>query len=306
MMSSSLQDEILKLKEEKNAIILAHNYQPKEIQEIADFLGDSLELCIKASEIDDKDLVIFCGVDFMAETAFILNPDKKIVIPDINAECPMAHMLPEEELLKAKEEHPDAGVILYVNSIAEAKQHADTLCTSANAVKVTESLPHEKILFGPDNNLGKHVAKQIEKEIIPVPKGGHCYVHKLFHIEDVELKREEYPNAEIICHPECNLDVQEASDKVMSTGGMLRYIAESDKEEFVIGTEIDMITRINAEVPGKKLYPLLEGAICETMKLHTLEKVKESLINEEPQVTLPEDVASKSLKAVQHMLEASK
>ena len=305
-MSSALHEEIKQLKREKNAIILAHNYQPKEIQDIADFLGDSLELCIKASEIDDKDLVVFCGVDFMAETAYILNPDKKIVIPDLNAECPMAHMLPEEELLKAKEEHPDAGVILYVNSIAEAKQHADTLCTSANAVKVTESIPHEKILFGPDNNLGSHVQKKIDKEIIPTPKGGHCYVHKLFHVEDIELKREEYPNAIIICHPECNIDVQEACDEVLSTGGMLRYIAESDAEEFVIGTEIDMITRINSEVPGKKLYPLLEGAICETMKLHTLEKVRDALKTESPEIIVPDDVASKSLKAVQHMLDASK
>ena len=144
-----------------------------------------MELCIKASEIEDKDLVIFCGVDFMAETAHILNPDKKIVIPDLEAECPMAHMLPEEELLKAKEEHPDAGVILYVNSIAEAKQHADTLCTSANAVKVAESLEQDKILFGPDKNLGTHVAAKLDKEIIPVPKDGHCYVHRLFHVEDV-------------------------------------------------------------------------------------------------------------------------
>ena len=305
-MSSALHEEIKQLKREKNAIILAHNYQPKEIQDIADFLGDSLELCIKASEIDDKDLVVFCGVDFMAETAYILNPDKKIVIPDLNAECPMAHMLPEEELLKAKEEHPDAGVILYVNSIAEAKQHADTLCTSANAVKVTESIPHEKILFGPDNNLGSHVQKKIDKEIIPTPKGGHCYVHKLFHVEDIELKREEYPNAIIICHPECNIDVQEACDEVLSTGGMLRYIAESDAEEFVIGTEIDMITRLNSAIPGKKLYPMLEGAICETMKLHTLEKVRDALKNEEPVITLPDEVADKSLKAVKHMLEASK
>lgn len=303
---SSIQDEIKELKEEKNAIILAHNYQPKEIQEIADFLGDSLELCIKASEIEDKDLVVFCGVDFMAETAHILNPDKKIVIPDLNAECPMAHMLPEEELLKAKEEHPDAGVILYVNSIAEAKQHADTLCTSANAVKITESLPHDKILFGPDNNLGVHVSERTDKEIIPTPKGGHCYVHKLFHIEDVELKREEYPNAIIICHPECNIEVQQACDEVLSTGGMIRFIKESDAEEFVIGTEIDMITRLNSEIPGKKLYPMLEGAICETMKLHTLEKVRDALKNEEPAITLPKDVADKSLKAVQHMLEASK
>lgn len=305
-MSNTIQEEILKLKEEKNAIILAHNYQPKEVQEIADFLGDSLELCIKASEIDDKDLVVFCGVDFMAETAYILNPDKKIVIPDLEAECPMAHMLPEEELLKAKEEHPDAGVILYVNSIAEAKQHADTLCTSANAVKVTESLKQDKILFGPDNNLANHVQKRIDKEIIPTPKGGHCYVHKLFHIEDVELKREQYPNAIIICHPECNEDVQEACDEVLSTGGMLRFIAGSDHEEFVIGTEIDMITRLNAEIPGKKLYPLLEGAICETMKLHTLEKVRDALKNESPEVKVPDEVANKSLKAVQHMLDASK
>lgn len=305
-MSNTLQNEIKQLKEEKNAIILAHNYQPKEIQDIADFLGDSLELCIKASEIDDKDLVVFCGVDFMAETAYILNPDKKIVIPDLNAECPMAHMLPEEELLKSKEEHPDAGVILYVNSIAEAKQHADTLCTSANAVKVTESLPHDKIIFGPDNNLATHVAEKVDKEIIPAPKGGHCYVHKLIHIEDVELKREQYPNAIIICHPECNIDVQEACDEVLSTGGMLKFISESDSEEFVIGTEIDMITRINSEIPGKKLYPLLEGAICETMKLHTLEKVRDALKNESPEVKVPEEVASKSLKAVKHMLDASK
>ena len=303
---STIQEEIKELKDEKNAIILAHNYQPKEIQEIADFLGDSLELCIKASEIEDKDLVVFCGVDFMAETAHILNPDKKIVIPDLEAECPMAHMLPEEELLKAKEEHPDAGVILYVNSIAEAKQHADTLCTSANAVKVTESLPHDEILFGPDKNLGTHVQERVDKKIIPTPKDGHCYVHRLFHIEDVELKREEYPNAVIICHPECNKEVQDACDEVLSTGGMLRFIAESDAEEFVIGTEIDMITRINSEIPGKKLYPLLEGAICKTMKLHTLEKVRDALKNEAPEVTLPKEVAQKSLKAVNHMLEASK
>ncbi len=305
-MSSTLHEEIKQLKEEKNAIILAHNYQPKEIQDIADFLGDSLELCIKASEIDDKDLVVFCGVDFMAETAYILNPDKKIVIPDLGAECPMAHMLPEEELLKAKEEHPDAGVILYVNSIAEAKQHADTLCTSANAVKVTESLPHDKILFGPDKNLGTHVSKKVDKKIIPTPKDGHCYVHRLFHVEDVELKRKEHPNAIIICHPECNIKVQEACDEVLSTGGMLKFIAESDAEEFVIGTEIDMITRINSEIPGKKLYPLLEGAICETMKLHTLEKVRDALKTESPEVVVPDEVASKSLKAVKHMLDASK
>ncbi len=305
-MSSSLQEDIKKLKNEKNAIILAHNYQPKEIQEIADFLGDSLELCIKATEIKDKDLVIFCGVDFMAETAYILNPDKKIVIPDIEAECPMANMLPEEELLKSIEENPDSKVVLYINSVAKSKQHADTLCTSANAVKVVNSLDSDKILFGPDSNLAKHVSEKINnKEIKPTPKDGHCYVHRLFSVEDIQLKRKEHPHAEIICHPECNIDVQEMSDQVLSTGGMLKYIAESDNDEFVIGTEIDMITRINREIPGKKIYPLLEGAICKTMKLHTLEKVKKALESEEPQIKLPKHICEKSLKAVKNMLDVS-
>lgn len=306
MTINEIQKEIEQLKEEKNAIILSHNYQPKEIQEIADFLGDSLELCIKASEIEDKDLVIFCGVDFMAETAYILNPDKKIVIPDLNADCKMANMLHEDELLEAMEKHPDAAVVLYVNSIAEAKQHADTLCTSANAVKVVDSLDSDKILFGPDNNLANHVAEKLDKEIIPVPAGGHCYVHDNITVEDVENKRKEYPNAEIICHPECKIEVQHACDVVLSTGGMLKHIAESDKDEFILGTEVDMITRLNKEVPGKKIYPLVEDAICETMKFHTLEKVKEALETEQPEVKLPETVREKSLKAVEHMLNASK
>ncbi|MDO5848955.1 MAG: quinolinate synthase NadA [Methanobrevibacter sp.] len=306
MTINSIQKEIEQLKKEKNAIILAHNYQPKEIQEIADFLGDSLELCIKASEIEDKDLVIFCGVDFMAETAYILNPDKKIVIPDLEAECPMANMLPEKELLEAIDKHPDAAVVLYVNSIAEAKQHADTLCTSANAVKVVGSLDNDKILFGPDTNLGRHVGEKLNKEIIPVPAGGHCYVHNELTVDDVELKRKEYPNAEIICHPECKIEVQHACDAVLSTGGMLKYIAESDNDEFVLGTEVDMITRINAEIPEKKIYPLVDSAICETMKLHSLEKVKQALEDEQPEIKLPETVREKSLKAVEHMLNASK
>ncbi len=305
MTINSIQKEIEELKKEKNAIILAHNYQPKEIQEIADFIGDSLELCIKASKIKDKDLVIFCGVDFMAETAFILNPDKKIVIPELEAECPMANMLVEKELLKAIDENPDAGVVLYVNSTADAKQHADTLCTSANAVKVVNSLKQDKILFGPDKNLGCHVGEKINKEIIPIPADGHCYVHDSITVEDVENKRKEHPDAEIICHPECRLEVQHACDEVLSTGGMLTHIANSDKEEFILGTEIDMITRLNNEVPDKKIYPLVEDAICETMKLHSLEKVKKALIEEQPQIKLPEDVCEKSLKAVEYMLNVS-
>ncbi|KZX15305.1 quinolinate synthase A [Methanobrevibacter cuticularis] len=305
-MLTDLQKEILKLKDEKNAIILAHNYQPKEIQEIADFLGDSLELCIKATEITDKDLVVFCGVDFMAETAFILNPKKKIVIPDKEAECPMAHMLTPEQIKEAKKRHPDAAVVLYVNSLASAKAEADILCTSSNALKVVESLKEDKILFGPDNNLARFVANQTDKEIIPIPEGGHCYVHKMFHEGDIIFKKEEHPDAEIIVHPECNEEVQKLADYVLSTGGMINQVKNSKSKEFIIGTEIDLITRINREIPEKKSYPLLNDAICKTMKLHTLEKVKNSLETEEYRIFVDEEIAKKSLSAVKKMIEVSK
>ncbi|MCL2156614.1 MAG: quinolinate synthase NadA [Methanobrevibacter sp.] len=305
-MLNKLQEEIISLKKEKNAIILAHNYQPNEIQEIADFLGDSLELCIKATEIKGKDLVVFCGVDFMAETANILNPQKKIVVPDKKAECPMAHMLDAEEILEAKKKYPNAAVVLYVNSLATAKAEADILCTSANALKVVESLKEDQILFGPDNNLANFVAKQTEKEIIPIPDGGHCYVHKMFHTGDVVFKKERYPNADLIVHPECNMEVQDLADYVLSTGGMINKVKNSDSDEFIIGTELDLITRINREIPEKKCYPLLDDAICKTMKLHTLDKVKNSLENEKYEIVVDDEIAKKSLNAVERMIEVSK
>ncbi|MDL2246412.1 quinolinate synthase NadA [Methanobrevibacter sp. OttesenSCG-928-K11] len=305
-MSKNLKNEIETLKNEKNAIILAHNYQPKEVQEISDFVGDSLELCIKASELEDKDIIVFCGVDFMGETAYILNPNKKIIIPDLEADCPMAHMLTGEQVRNAKKEHPNAAVCLYVNSLADAKQDATTLCTSSNALKVIESLDEDEILFGPDNNLGNYVRAKTSKKIIPIADEGYCYVHKKFTPEDVKLKRKENPDIEIICHPECDMSVQNECDYVLSTGGMLNHIANSEKEEFILATEVDMISRIELEIPGKKAYPLREDAVCDSMKLHTLEKIRDSLKNESPEITLPEDVAKKSLKAVQHMLNASK
>ena len=305
-MTNELQNEIIQLKEEKNAIILAHNYQPKEIQEIADFLGDSLELCIKAKEVEDKEIIVFCGVDFMAETAYMLNPDKKVLIPDIEAECPMAHMLTGKQVKEAKERYPDAAVCLYVNSLGEAKAQADILCTSGNVKKVVESIEQDTILFGPDNNLGEFVQPFTDKKIIPIPGDGHCYVHKLFHKEDIEDARKKYPNAEIIIHPESNKDVQDMADYVLSTGGMLSHVRDSPKDEFVIGTEVDLITRLKSEFPEKTYYPLLEGAICGTMKLHTLEKVRDCLINEEPRIVVPEEIAEKSISAIEKMLEASK
>jgi len=299
------QKEILKLKEEKNAIILAHNYQTAEIQEIADFMGDSLELCIKASQIDDADLVVFCGVDFMAETAAILNPSKKILIPENHAECPMAHMLPREELLKYKKRYPDAAVVLYVNTMAEAKAEADILCTSANALQVVESLDDDQILFGPDMNLAWFVQEQTDKEIIPIPENGHCYVHKMFKTADITFSREKYPDAEVLVHPECDGKVQQMADHVLSTGGMIRHVAASSKKTFLIGTEVDMVTRLRRENPDKMFYPLLDDAICENMKLHTLEKVKKSLLKERYQVTVPQEIADKAKNAVERMLEVS-
>ncbi len=304
-MFNQLQKEIIKLKKEKNAIILAHNYQTADIQEIADFIGDSLELCVKAAEIKESDLVVFCGVDFMAETAAILNPDKKIVIPDREAECPMAHMLPAEYLKQAKEKYPQAAVVLYVNTLAEAKAEADILCTSSNAVAVVKSLKENLILFGPDMNLAWYVSQQVDKEIIPIPEGGHCYVHKMFHEGDLYILREKYPDAEVLVHPECDPEVQKAADQVLSTGGMIRYVANSPRETFIIGTEVDMTTRLRRENPDKNIIPLLSEAICENMKLHTLEKVKNSLINEEFVVKVDAEIARRARKAVEKMLEVS-
>lgn len=304
-MLNELQKEIIQLKKDKNAIILAHNYQIGDIQEIADFVGDSLGLCIKATEITDSDLVVFCGVDFMAETAYILNPYKKIVLPDREAECPMAHMLPADEIKRAKKKYPDAAVVLYVNTLAEAKAEADILCTSSNAVTVVESLSEDQILFGPDMNLASYVSRQVDKEIIPIPEGGHCYVHKMFHTGDIAFAKEKYPDAVLLVHPECDQEVQDVADEILSTGGMMQYVAQSDKQTFIIGTEIDMITGLKRENPDKTIIPLLSEAICDNMKLHTLEKVKNALLNEEYLVTVDKEIADKARNAVERMLKVS-
>ena len=305
-MLNELQKEIMTLKKDKNAIILAHNYQTGDIQEIADFIGDSLELCIMASKIKEADLVVFCGVDFMAETAAILNPNKRIVLPDKEAECPMAHMLTANELKAYKKRYPDAAVVLYVNTLAEAKAEADILCTSANAVKIVESLENDRILFGPDMNLSWFVSHQIkDKEIIPAPESGHCYVHKMFNLGDLYFLREKYPDADILVHPECDPEVQEYADYILSTGGMIKHVAESTKNTFIIGTEVDLVTRLRRENPDKNIIPALKDAICENMKLHTLEKVKNSLINQEFVVKVPLKIAERAKIAIDRMLEIS-
>ena len=305
-MTDEIIKEIKKLKEEKNAIILAHNYQPKEIQEIADFVGDSLELCIKASDVDDSDMIIFCGVNFMAETAAILNPDKKVLLPDNSAYCQKADMISLDELIQAKKEHPNSEVVLYVNSRAETKSEADIICTSANAGKVVSSLESNDFIFAPDHNLGIYAGKQSGKNPIIVPEDGHCYVHTMFKPEDIENARKEYPDAKIVVHPECNDDVRELADYVESTGGMVRLAKDPSIKQLVVGTEIDLCTRLARENPGKEFIPLRRDAFCLTMKIITLEKVRDALKEEKYEVVVDDDIADKARVGIQKMLDLSK
>lgn len=304
-MLNSVQKDINQLKREKNAILLCHNYQPKEVQDIADFIGDSLELCIKATQIKDKEIIVFCGVDFMAETAYILNTDKKILIPDTDAECPMANMLPANIVKEAKKKYPEAAVVLYVNTLAEAKAEADVVCTSSNALKIVQSLEEDTILFGPDKNLARYVSQHTDKTIIPIPDDGYCYVHNNLDPERLLVLKDKYPEAEVLVHPEANKRVQELADEIVSTGGMITHVKESDNNQFLIVTELDMCTRLNKEYPYKESIPAYDDAICETMKFHSLEKIKKCLITEENLVTVPEELIEDSLKAVTRMIELS-
>lgn len=304
-MTNEIIREIEELKKEKNAIILAHNYQPKEIQEIADFVGDSLELCIKANNVDEADIIVFCGVNFMAETASIISPDKKVLLPDNRANCQMADMVSLDELKKAKAEHPDYEVVLYVNSRAETKSEADIVCTSANAGKIVSSLKSDNFIFAPDHNLGIYSAKQSGKNPIIVPEDGHCYVHTMFKPEDIKKAREDYPNAKIVVHPECNDDVRQLADYVESTGGMVRLAKDPEIKQLVVGTEIDLATRLTRENPGKEFIPLRRDAFCLTMKIITLEKVLEALKEEKYEVVVDKEIAAKARVGIQKMLDLS-
>lgn len=304
-MTNDIIEKIQELKKEKNAIILAHNYQPKEIQEIADFVGDSLELCIKANEIDEADIIVFCGVNFMAETASIISPDKKVLLPDNRANCQMADMVSLDELKKAKEEHPDCEVVLYVNSRAETKSEADIVCTSANAGKIVSSLKSDNFIFAPDYNLGIYSAKQSGKNPIIVPEDGHCYVHTMFKPEDIKQARKDYPDAKIVVHPECNDDVRQLADYVESTGGMVRLAKDPNIKQLVVGTEIDLTTRLARENPEKEFIPLRRDAFCLTMKIITLEKVLEALEEEKYEVVVDDDIAKKARVGIKRMLDLS-
>jgi quinolinate synthase len=304
---AELQREIVGLKEEKGAILLAHNYQVIEIQEIADFLGDSLELCREAQGVEDSDLIVFCGVDFMAETASVLNPEKRIVIPSLAARCPMAAMLPISVMREAREAHPEAAVVVYVNTLADAKAESDVTCTSANATEIIAQLEEETVLFGPDRNLAWHASRRVpDKTIIPIPDYGHCNVHRFFGegTEAMELKRK-HPDAELLVHPECEPEFQLKADHVLSTGGMYRRCVESDAKVFIIGTEVGMVDRLRREIPGKTFLPAKEHAVCSAMKRINLENTLEALRLEEPVVKVPEDLARRARIPIERMLEMS-
>lgn len=299
MDNNEIKEKIITLKEERDAIILAHNYQTGPVQDVADLIGDSLELSRAAASLDGS-VIVFCGVDFMAETAAILSPQKKVLLPAFNAGCPMAEMVTAEEIRSARERFPDAAVVAYVNTTAEVKAECDICCTSANAVKVVSSLEEEQVLFVPDRNLARYVARFTKKQVIPWE--GYCIVHDLITVEDVVRAKQDHPGTEVLVHPECRPEVIDAADFVYSTSGMIRHVCEGTKPAYIIGTEIGILYRMQRECPGKPCYPLSDRAVCTNMKKTSLSLVLLSLENLAPRVTVPEPVASRARKAIDRML----
>lgn len=301
----NLQEKIFELRERKNAVILSHNYQIPEIQDIADFVGDSLELAMKSTKVE-ADIIVFCGVDFMAETAALLNPEKKVLIPEPEARCPLAAQLSPSTLRRAMGEHPQAAVVVYVNTSAEVKALSDTICTSANSVQVINALEDEEVLFGPDRNLTWFAQQRSGKKIIPVPLDGHCYVHKFFTPADILSLKEKHPEAEVIVHPECDLEVQKLADHICSTSQMIKRAKKSPAKKFIIGTEIGLLHRLKKKNPEKEFIPACEKSICQQMKENTLEKVYSCLLEEKNRVVVPKEIAERARAAVHRMFELTK
>jgi quinolinate synthase len=293
-------EEITKLKKEKNAIVLVHNYQRPEIQNIADSLGDSLGLAREAAKTDAQ-IIVFCGVRFMAETAKILSPKKTVIIPRKDAGCPMADMITAEDLRILKEKYPGAKVVSYVNTNADVKAESDICCTSANAINVVRNIRAEKIIFTPDKNLAAYCQRFTDKEIIPW--NGYCYVHEKIREEEVRLAKEKFPDALLLVHPECNPSVIDLADKVLSTSGMLNFAKKSDKKRFLIGTEEGLIYRLKKENPGKEFYAAGTAKMCRNMKLTTLNDVYSSLKEERYAIELSEGVIKFAQKALMGMLK---
>lgn len=288
------------LRKKRNAVILVHNYQRPEIQDIADFIGDSLGLSISATKTS-ADLIIFCGVDFMAESAAILNPDKIVIHPEPTAKCPMALMIDAEGLKELKKHHLNAATVAYVNTPASVKAEVDICCTSSNAVKVVKSMPQKEIIFVPDTNLGLYIKRFVsDKELILWP--GYCPTHQNIQKEELLELKTQHPNAEIIVHPECIPEVIDIADFVYSTEGMVTHIKNAKANEFIIGTERELSYRLKKENPKKSFYPM-PSAICPTMKKITLEKVLKSLESLEPKVILSKDIIKRARIPLERMMK---
>ena len=299
-MNKEIRNEINKLKEQHNTIILVHNYQIPEVQDIADFLGDSLDLAMKVTKTDVEN-IIFCGVDFMAESAKILNPDKNVIIPDADAKCPMAGMVNPNRLKQLMKDNPGAEVVSYINTTAEVKALSDVCCTSSNGVNVVKSMSSEKVIFVPDRNLGAYVQRFIlDKEMILWP--GMCPTHHEIRKDQLLKIKEKHPKAEILVHPECRPEIIDIADHALSTNGMVNHAKKSDTKEFIIGTEKDMCYRLKNENPDKVFYPI-KTAICPDMKKITLKKVLNSLRTLEPKVKLDDDIMEKAKMPLQKMMD---
>jgi quinolinate synthase len=300
-LTRNITEQIARLKQEKNAIILAHNYQLPEIQDIADYVGDSLELA-RVSQGITQNTILLCGVYFMAEITKILNPNKTVLMPDQHAGCPMANMITPEQLLSEKKNNPNAAVICYVNSNADVKALSDICCTSANGMKVARALSENEVLFIPDQYLGSYIAKRLpNKKFILWP--GYCPTHMVFSREELMKLKDKYPDARIVAHPECRLDVQEVADTICSTSQMIKYAQDNDAEQFIICTELGMLHRLKKENPAKEFIPGSPNAICPNMKLTTVEKIMWSLQRDEHKIEIDEQTRRHALGSIERMLK---
>lgn len=296
-----LNQKISKLKNEKNAIILAHNYQIEAVQLAADFIGDSLDLSRKAVGLSQA-MIVFAGVKFMAETAKILAPEKKVLLPRLDAGCPMADMITVDELREMKDSHPGAMVVTYVNSSVEIKAESDVCCTSANAIRVVENLPAKEIIFIPDQNLGSYVQKFVPAKKVILFEG-FCYVHHRIKKEEITAMRVRYPHAKVIVHPEVRPEVIAGADEVLSTSGMLNYVKKSPLKEFIIATEQGLLQRMKRENPGKYFFPALSQKICSNMKRTALKDIYDSLLEEKYEIEIDPAISEKAGRALQEMLK---
>ena len=300
-----IREKIDKLKKERKAVILAHNYQLPEVQDIADFVGDSLELSIKASQTD-AEVIVFCGVHFMAETAKILSPEKTVLLPAKDAGCPMADMITAEQLRALKADHPRAKVLCYVNTSAEVKAECDVCCTSANAVRMVGEVLKDapEIIFVPDQYLAAFVARQTGRAFIVWP--GFCPTHAKILPEHIQAARALHPGAVVMVHPECRPEVSALADMTISTGGMMRYAKETEAREIIVGTEPGIIHRLKKENPDKFFYPVSDSVVCPNMKRTTLEKILWALEDMENQINVPEEIAARARRCIDAMMNVSR